>query len=66
MISMPKVHSIRQIRMRGHNASEISRTLEAFHDTVYRYLEDPDLSPQPPARRKSTSVMDQHRPLIVS
>lgn len=63
---MSKVHFIRQMRMRGHNVSEISRTLDVSRDTVYKYLEDPDLSPQPPIRRKSTSVMDQYRPLIVS
>lgn len=63
---MSKVHSIRQMRMGGHNVSEISRTLEVSRDTVYKYLEDPDLSPQPPVRRKSASVMDQYRPLIVS
>lgn len=66
MISMSKVHSIRQMRMRGHNVSEISRTLEVSRDTVYKYLEESDLSPRPPARRKSTSVMDQYRPLIIS
>lgn len=66
MISMSKVHSIRQMRMRGHNVSEISRTLEVSRDTVYKYLEEPNLSPQPPARRKSASIMDQYRPLIVS
>lgn len=63
---MSKVHSIRQMRMRGHNVSEISRTLEVSRDTVYKYLEAPDLSPQPPAKRKSVSIMDQYRPLIVS
>ncbi len=66
MISMSKVHSIRQMRMRGHNVSEISRTLEVSRDTVYKHLEESDLSPRPPARRKSTSVMDQYRPLIIS
>lgn len=66
MISMSKVHSIRQMRTRGHNVSEVSRTLEVSRDTVCKYLEDPDLSPQPPTRRKSTSVMDQYRPLIIS
>lgn len=66
MISMSKVHSIRQMRMRGHNVSEISRTLEVSRDTVYKYLEESDLSPRPPARRKTTSVMDQYRPLIIS
>ena len=66
MISMSKVHSIRQMRMRGHSVSEISRTLEVSRDTVYKYLEESDLSPRPPARRKSTSVMDQYRPLIIS
>ena len=63
---MSKVHSIRQMRMRGHNVSETSRTLDVSRDTVYKYLEDPDLSPSPPIRRKSASVMDQYRPLIVS
>lgn len=52
--------------MRGHNVSEISRTLEVSRDKVYKYLEESDLSPRPPARRKSTSVMDQYRPLIIS
>ena len=52
--------------MRGHSVSEISRTLEVSRDTVYKYLEESDLSPRPPARRKSTSVMDQYRPLIIS
>lgn len=60
MISMSKVHSIRQMRMRGRNVSEISRTLEVSRDTVCKYLEEPDLSPQPAARRKSASIMDQY------
>lgn len=63
---MSKVHSIRQMRMRGHNVSEISRTLDVSRDTVYKYLGEPNLSPQPPAKRQPSSILDQYRPLIVS
>lgn len=51
--------------MRGHNISEISRMLEVSRDTVYKYLDEPNLSP-PPAKRKSSSILDQYRQLIVS
>ena len=48
MISMSKAYSIRQLRMEGDSIAEISRKLEVSRDTVYKYLEMDDFSPEMP------------------
>lgn len=65
MISMSKVHSIRQMRMAGESIAQISRTLEVSRDTVYKYLAAEDLSPEPPKRKAPASILDEHRDVII-
>lgn len=66
MISMSKIYSIRQMRMEGRPIAHIAKTLEISRDTVYKYLEEEDLSPRPPVKRERGSVLDQYRPTIAS
>lgn len=66
MISMSKIHSIRRMRMEGSSITEISNILEISRNTVYKYLEAEDLSPQMPVRKSGTSLLDPYRSLIES
>lgn len=66
MISMSKIHSIREMRMKGEPISKIAESLEVFRNTVYKYLEDRDLSPQMPIKASRGSILDRYRELIVS
>ena len=66
MISMSKIYSIRQMKMEGRPIAQIAKTLEVSRDTVYKYLEEEDLSPAPPIRKERRSILDPYRPTIVS
>lgn len=66
MISMSKVYSIRQMRMQGASITEIAKQMEVSRDTVYKYLEEGDLSPRTPIPARKASVMDQYKSLIES
>ncbi len=66
MISMSKIHSIRQMRMEGRPIAHIAQTLEVSRDTVYKYLKEEDLSPAPPVKRERGSILDPYRPAIIS
>lgn len=63
MISMPKVHLIRQLRKNNISIAEIARIAEVSRDTVYKYLEE-DLSPKPPKKTIHKSILDPFKPVI--
>lgn len=52
--------------MEGSSITEISNILEISRNTVYKYLEAEDLSPQMPVRKSGTSLLDPYRSLIES
>ena len=64
MISMSKVHSIREMRREGASVTDISKKLGVSRDTVYKYLRMDDFSPRMPSRPEPRSVMDAFRPHI--
>lgn len=64
MISMSKVHSIRQMRKEGASIAAISRELGISEPTVRKYLNLDDLSPKPPVRKGRKSVIEPYVPLI--
>lgn len=64
MISMSTVHSIRQMRKRGDSISEITRKMGLSRNTVYAKLEEPDLTPPIPMRRRGDRMLDAYRGVI--
>lgn len=64
MISMSKVHSIREMRMRGLSISQISRELDISRNTVYKYLKEQDLSPAMPVSKQRERKLDPYRQVI--
>lgn len=66
MISMSKIHSIRQMRREGTSISEIAQTLDVSRNTVYKYIDEVDLSPKMPVKSIRSSVLDPYKDLIVS
>ena len=58
MISMSKIHSIRQLRQDGLSITDTSKSLDVSRNTVYKYLEEQDLSPQMPIAKEKKSVLD--------
>lgn len=63
---MSKIHSMRQMRREGSGISEIAKTLEVSRNTVYKYLNEVDLSPKMPVKESRTSILDPYKNLIVS
>ena len=51
-ISMSKVQTIRQLKREGESIAGISRIVGVSRDTVYKYLEMDDFSPEMPARKQ--------------
>lgn len=51
MISMSSVDSIRQQRRDGHSVTDIAKMNGVSRDTVYKYLQMDDFSPNPPRKR---------------
>lgn len=64
MISMSTVHSIRQMRKRGDSISAIARKTGLSRNTVYAKLEEPDLTPPIPVRRRGDRMLDAYRGVI--
>lgn len=64
MIGMSTVHSIRQMRKRGDSISEITRKMGLSRNTVYAKLEEPDLAPPIPMRRRGDRMLDAYRGVI--
>lgn len=63
-ISMSKVQTIRQLKREGESIAGISRIVGVSRDTVYKYLEMDDFSPEMPVRKPAKSIMDDYRPVI--
>jgi len=63
-ISMSQVQTIRQLREAGETIKGISRKVGVSRDTVYKYLEMDDFSPEMPVRKPAKSIMDEYRPAI--
>lgn len=66
MISMSRVHTIRQLYRQGEGVSEIARRTGVSRNTVYKYLDEDDLSPRMPAPARRGRILDAHRALIES
>ena len=66
MISMTDKNSIRLLWRQGDSVAEIARKTGVSRDTVYKYRDMDDFSPEPPARRAQGSKLDPYRPLIES
>lgn len=64
MISMSTINSIHQMRREGDSISEIARKTGVSRNTVYKYLEKDDFSPELPARTARPSKLDQYKPVI--
>ncbi len=64
MISMPKVNSIREMRRDGLSIAEIARNCGVSRDTVYKYIQMDDFSPQVPVAKSNGSKIDPYAPLI--
>lgn len=54
MIGVDKIQAIRSRWRRGDSVSEIAREVKVSRDTVRKYVEVEDLSPQPPVEGKAT------------
>ena len=63
-ISMSQVQTIRQLKREGESIAGISRIVGVSRDTVYKYLEMDDFSPEMPVRKPAKSIMDEYRPVI--
>lgn len=63
MISMPKVHFIRQLKKNNMPIAEIARTAGVSRDSVYKYIQE-DLSPKPPKISTRKSILDPYKPTI--
>ena len=63
-ISMSKVQTIRQLKREGETIAGISRNVGVSRDTVYKYLEMDDFSPEMPTGKPAESIMDGYRPVI--
>ena len=63
-ISMSKVQTIRQLKREGESIAGISRIVGVSRDTVYKYLEMDDFSPEMPVKKPAKSIMDEYRPVI--
>lgn len=59
-------NSIRLLWRQGDSVAEIARKTGVSRDTVYKYRDMDDFSPEPPARRAQGSKLDPYRPLIES
>lgn len=66
MISMSRVHTIRQLYRQGEGVSEIARRTGVSRNTVYKYLDEDDLSPRMPVPARRGRILDAHRALIES
>lgn len=66
MISMSRVHTIRQLYRQGEGVSEIARRTGVSRNTVYKYLDEDDLSPRMPIPARRGRILDAHRALIES
>ena len=64
MISMSKVHDIRRLKREGETVAAIARIVGVSRDTVYKYIEADDLSPEMPVLQRRRSKLDPYRPLI--
>ena len=63
---MTDKNSIRLLWRQGDSVAEIARKTGVSRDTVYKYRDMDDFSPEPPARRAQGSKLDPYRPLIES
>lgn len=59
-------NSIRLLWRQGDSVAEVERKTGVSRDTVYKYRNMDDFSPEPPARRAQGSKLDPYRPLIES
>lgn len=66
MISMTNKNSIRLLWRQRDSVAEVERKTGVSRDTVYKYRDMDDFSPEPPARRAQGSKLDPYRPLIES
>lgn len=64
MISMTKQNDIRQLWRQGDNVAEIARKTGVSRDTVYKYRDKEDFSPELPVRKSRPSKLDPYKPLI--
>lgn len=63
---MTDKNSIRLLWRQGDSVAEVERKTGVSRDTVYKYRDMNDFSPEPPARRARGSKLDPYRPLIES
>lgn len=63
-ISMSEIQTIRQLKREGETVAGISRIVGVSRDTVYKYLEIDDFSPEMPLKKQAKSIMDEYRPII--
>ena len=64
MISMPKVQDIRKMARAGCSVAEISRETGVSEPTVRKYIRKTDFSPTVPAKKKASSILDEHKPVV--
>lgn len=64
MISMSKQNSIRQLWRQGDSVAQIARKVGVSRDTVYKYRDKDDFSPQIPTKKQASSKLDPYKPLI--
>ena len=64
MISMTKQNDIRQLWRQGDSVAEIARKTGVSRDTVYKYRDKEDFSPEPPIKKVRPSKLDPYKPLI--
>ena len=64
MISMTDQNSIRQLWRQGDSVSEIARKTGVSRDTVYKYRDKADFSPEIPRKRRHRSKLDPYKPII--
>ena len=61
---MTKQNDIRQLWRRGDSVTEIARKTGVSRDTVYKYRDKEDFSPEPPVKSARPSKLDPYKPLI--
>lgn len=64
MISMSQIHSIRQMRRDGETVAGIARSLGISRTTVYAKLEEENLSPKIPVKKRGGRLLDDYRQVI--
>lgn len=65
MLTMFQVNDVRDMGKNGYKVSDIHKKTGIDPKTIRKYLEQDDFSPDPPVRKKRSSIVDPYHDLIV-